>query len=194
MVGRANAQDPQGWKRPWGHGRVGLRLKKQKGHRRALPAPVSEARGPHLGVQQASWARVGGANALLSSTAPLVWGPGGHLPPASPDLPEPMPPRTHTAWRGLWRAGDQLRSSAGSPARVGQAITLRSSPALPGESLPPASPDLPRLRGTDPVWPPLLLPSQSPYILPVPSGVPSISLGVRVPHQQLAVTLVVGKC
>ena len=58
------------------------------------PTPVSEGRGPHLGAQQASWARVGGANALLSSPAPPVWGLGGPLPPASPDLPglPTMPP------------------------------------------------------------------------------------------------------
>ena len=58
------------------------------------PLLVPEGRGPHLGAQQASWARVGGANALLSSSAPLVWGLGGPLLPASPDLPSlpPMPP------------------------------------------------------------------------------------------------------
>ena len=36
MVGGANAQDPQGWKRPWGLWGVGLRLKEQKGSRCAL--------------------------------------------------------------------------------------------------------------------------------------------------------------
>ena len=85
-------------------------------------------------------------------------------------------------------------SSAGSPAQVGQAIALRSSPAPPGESLPPASPDIPGLRGADPVWPPLLLPSQSPCVLQVHFGVPPISLGIRVPHQRPAGTLVVGRC
>ena len=50
-----------------------LRLKEQKGPRRA-PNPWSQRAGePHLGAQQASWARVGEANALLSSPAPLVW-------------------------------------------------------------------------------------------------------------------------
>ena len=61
------------------------------------------------------------------------------------------------------------------------AVALCSSPALPGESFPPASPDLPGLRGTDPVWPPLLLPPQSPYILLVHFGVPPVSLGVSPP-------------
>ena len=35
MGGVAYAQDPQGWKRPWGLWGVGLRLKQQKGSRRA---------------------------------------------------------------------------------------------------------------------------------------------------------------
>ena len=219
------------------------------------PQPlVSEGRGPHLGAQQASWAQVGWANALLSSTAPPVWGLGGTLPPASPDLPclppmplgptwhgggfglqgtglgaqqapqapvggaialcsspappggplppatpdlpslPPMPPGpTWPGWGPGVGGGNQLGSSAGSPAPVSQVIAFHSSPAPPGESLPPASPDLPRLRGANLVWPPLLLPPQSHYILPVHSGVPPISLGIRVPHQWLAGALVVGR-
>ena len=77
---------------------------------------------------------------------------------------------------------------------MGGANALRSSPALPGESLPPASPDLPGLRGADLVWPSLLLPPRSPYILPVHSGVPPVSLGVIVPHQWPAGAPVVGRC
>ena len=147
--------------------------------------------GTSLGAQRTPRVHVGRAIALRSSPSP----PRGPLPPASPDLPglPPMPPRTHAAWMGLWRAGDQPGSSAGSPAPVGQAIALRSSPTLPGEPLPPASPDLPCLRGASLVWPPLLLPPPSPYVLPVHSGVPPLSLGVRVPHQQLAGALVVGR-
>ena len=91
---------------------------------------------------------------------------------------------------GLWRSGNRLGSSVSSPARVGQVIALRSSPALPGASLPPASPDLPGLRGPDLVWPPLLLPPRSPYVLLVHSGVPPFSLGVTVPHQRPAGALV----
>ena len=54
---------------------------------------------------------------LLSCSSGL----GGPLPPASPDLPSlpPMPPRTSVAWSGLWRAGDQPGSSAGSPGPSG---------------------------------------------------------------------------
>ena len=63
-------------------------------------------------------------------------------------------------------------------ARVGRAIALRSSPTLSRESLPPAFPDLPGLRGADPVWPPLLFPPLSPYDLSVHFGIPPVSLGV----------------
>ena len=44
VVGRANAQDPQVWKRPWGLYRVGLRLKEEKGPRSA-PHPWSQSTG-----------------------------------------------------------------------------------------------------------------------------------------------------
>ena len=44
------------------------------------PTLVSEDRGPHLGAQQASWALVGRANALLSSPAPPVWEGPSRLP------------------------------------------------------------------------------------------------------------------
>ena len=94
---------------------------------------------------------------------------------------------------GALDEGNRLESSAGSAARVGQVIALCSLPTLPGEPLLPASPDLPGLRGTDLVWPPLLSP-WSPYVLLVHSGVPPVSLGVRVPHQQPAGALVVGRC
>ena len=45
---------------------------------------------------------------------------------------------------GALEGGYWLGSSAGSPAQVGQVITLHSSPALPGESVPP-HPRLPLL-------------------------------------------------
>ena len=128
---------------------------------------------------------------------PLLSHPSWMAPPTfcywSPQPPSyaPMDP---CGLEGALEGGYQLGCSAGSPAWVGQAIAHCSSPALPRESLPPASSDLPGLRGANPVWPPLLLPPQSPHVLPVHLGVPPISLGIRVPHQQLAGTLVVGRC
>ena len=89
--------------------------------------------------------------------------------------------------------GTGLGAQQAPKAQVGRAIALCSSPALLRESLPPASPDLAGLRGIDPVWPPLLLPPQSPYILPVHFGAPPVSLGVRVPHQRPSGTLAVGR-
>ena len=178
-------------KGPGGYGGVRLRLKEQKGPRCA-PHPWSQR------ARDLTWepSRLPGLEwAGQSPSAPLPLLPDGssHLPLLiSPGLP-PMPPGTHVAWRGLWRRGYQLGSSAGSPAPVGQVIALRSSPASPGEFLPPASPDLPGLRGAIPVWPPLLLPFQSPYLLPVHFGVPPVSLGIRVPHQRPAGALVVGR-
>ena len=70
-MGRTYAQDPQGWKRPWGLWGAGLRLKEQKGPG-LPPTPGLRVQGPHLRVQQASWARVGGASALPSSPAPPI--------------------------------------------------------------------------------------------------------------------------
>ena len=119
----------------------------------------------------------------------------GPLPPASPVLPLAsfLCPRDPHGLEGSLEGVYRLGSSAGSRARVGHASTLRSSPALLGGSLLPASPDLPGLKGTDSVWPPLLLPPQSPYILLVHFEVPPISLGIRVPHQRPAGALVVGR-
>ena len=54
VVGGASAQDPQGWKRPWGLWGLGIRLKEQKGPRCA-PHPWSQRTGALLGAQQASW-------------------------------------------------------------------------------------------------------------------------------------------
>ena len=51
-MGGANAQDPQGWKRPSGLWGVGLRLKEKKGPRRA-PTPGLRGQGTGLGAQQA---------------------------------------------------------------------------------------------------------------------------------------------
>ena len=169
-----------------------LRLKEQKGPRRAPPPLVS-------GVGDLTWepSKLPGLERVRQTpSSPLLLLLSRRAPPTclsrSP-WPPSYAPRTHMAWRGLWRAGDWPGSSAGSPGQVGQAISLFTSPAPPRGPLPPTSPDLPSLRGADPVWPPLLLPSLSPYILLVHLGVPPISLGVRVPHQQPAGTLVVGR-
>ena len=82
-----------------------------------------------LGAQQAPRAPVGGAITLPSSSAP----PGWPLPPATADLLGlplmPLGP-TQPGW-GFGLGGKRLGSSAGSLALVGQAITLRFSPALP---------------------------------------------------------------
>ena len=136
---------------------------------------------------------MGGAIALCSSPAP----PRGPLLPASPDVPRlsPMPPRTHVAWRVFWRAGDPPANSAGSPGPKWAGQT--TSAPLP---LFPESPShLPLL--ISPASGVLILsglhfssPSRSPYILPVHSGVPPVSLGVRVPHQWPAGAPAVGRC
>ena len=55
------------------------------------------------------------------------------------------------------------------------------------------SPLQPPLRGASPVQPPLFLPPESPHILLVRFGVPPVSLGVEVSHQQPAGVLVVGR-
>ena len=139
---------------PGGCGGWGLGSRNRRGP--GVPPPlVSEGREPHLGAQPASWAQVGGANTLYSSHAP----PGWPLLPVYPDLPglPPMPPGpTWPEWG--FGGGYLLGSSAGSPAQVGETITLCSSPTLLRESLTPASPELPCLTGADPVWPPLSSP------------------------------------
>ena len=150
------------------------------------PTPELRGRGPHLGAQQASWARVGGAVAILSSPAPPVWEGPSRLPLliSLASLLCPQDPRGLEGWgaalegRGLaW----ELSSLPGLSGQGDRPLLLsRSSP----RPLPPASPDLPSLRGADPVWPPLLLPTLSPYILLDHLEVPPVSLGISVPHQQ----------
>ena len=160
-VGGTNAQDPQGWKRPWGLCRMGLRLKEQKRPRHA-PHPWSQRAGnltwepSRLPVSE--WVR----QTPSSPLPPLVWEGPSCLPllisPASLLCPQgPMWPGG-----GFGGQGISLGAQQAPQARVGQAIALRSSPALPREPLPPASPDFPGLRGANPVWPPLLLPPSVP--------------------------------
>ena len=144
---------------PWGLWGMGLRLKEQKGPRRA-PHPWSQRAG------DLTWepSRLPGLEwEGLTPSSPLLLFPDGssHLSflisPASL-----LCPQDPCGLEGALERGYQPGSSAGSPARVDQAIAFCSSLAPPGGSLPPDFPDLPGLRGTDPVWPPLLLPPQPP--------------------------------
>ena len=119
---------------------------------------VSEGREPHLGAQQASWARMGGANALLSSPAPPVLGLGGPLPPASPDLPglPTMLPRP-------------MRREAGGE---GEALEGRGL-AWEFSRLP-----MPKWEGQSPSAPLPLLPegpSRLPLLISLASGAPILS-------------------
>ena len=152
------------------------------------PTPALRGQGTSPGSPAGFLGGVGGANTLLFSPVP----PRGPLPPASPDLPGllPMPPGPTWPGGGLWGWVPAWELSR-LPVLSGE---VHSSLALPGGSLPAASPDLAGLRGADPVWPPLLLPPHSHHVLLVHMGVPRVSLGIRVLHQRPAGTLVVGRC
>ena len=155
---------PTGLEKALGAVGVGLRLNGTEGTQ-ACPLPlVSEGRGPHLGAQQASWAQVGGANALLSSTAPPVLEGPSHLPLLFSPQPPSYAPRTNEARRRgcLGGQGTGLRAQQAPWVLVGGAIALLSSLPPPRGPLPPASPDLPGLRGANPIWSPLLLPPSPP--------------------------------
>ena len=182
---------------------MGLRLEEQKGPRHARPL-FSDGMAPHLGAQQASWAQVDGANALLSPSAPLIWEGPSRLPllisPASLYAPRD-PHGLEGALEGRVLAWELSRLPVPkwpgwlpSAPLLPRKSLLPASPALPTESLPPASPDLPSLRGANIAWPPLLLPPQSPCVLLVHFGVPPVSLGIRSPHQRPAGALVAGRC
>ena len=182
-MGGANAQDPQGWKRPWGLWGVGLRLKEQKGPRHA-PHPLTQRAG------DLTWepSRLSGLEWAGQMPSPLLLLQSWRAPPAclscSPLGLLPMPPGP--MWLGgggPWRSGNQPGSSAGSLGPSGGEKTLHSSPTPPRWLFTPASPYLPCLKGADPVWLPLLLPPQFAHILLVLLGVPPISLGIRVPQQ-----------
>ena len=167
-----------------------LRLNGTEGAQACPPPLVSEGKGPHLGAQQASWAQVGGAIALCFS---LLLPEGPSTLPLLISLASLLCPKDPCGLVGIWMGGTGLGPQQTPWAQVGRVIALRSSLTPPRRPLPPAFPDLPSLRGTDPVWPPLLLPPQSPHVLQGHLGAPPISLGVRILHQQPAGTLVVGR-
>ena len=165
----------------------------QKGPRHA-PHPWSQSMGD-LTWEPSRLPGLKWAGQMPSSPLLLLWFQRPLL-PASPVLPSASFLCPQDQCGGGWGLGGQgtsLGAQQAPWAQVAGANTLHSSPAPPRWPLPPASPDLPSLRGTDPVWPPLL-PFQSPRFLLVHLGVPPISLGIRVPHQWPAVALVEGRC
>ena len=96
MVGRANAQDPQCWKRPWGLWGVGLRLKEQKGPRCA-PHPWSQRVGDLI------WepSRLPGLEWVgQMPSSPLLWSIFKMLEIVTP---ESMIPQSFTLYNGLMR-------------------------------------------------------------------------------------------
>ena len=135
----------------------------------------------------------GWGNALLSSPTPLVWEGPSHL-PLLISLASFLCPQGPTCpGGGFGGQGISLRAQQAPWAQVGRALILCSFPALPGGPFLPASPELPGLRGADPVWLPLLLSPQSTYVLLIHFGVPPVSLGIRVSYQWPAGALVVGR-
>ena len=146
------------------------------------PPLVSEGRGPHLGAQQASWSRMGRANTLLSSPAPPVW-EGPWAPPTflswSPWPPSYAPKDPCSLEGGLEGRGSawELSSLPGPNGPGNHPLLLSCS----SQRVPPTCLSWsPWPQDANPVWPPLLLSPQSPYILLVHFGVPPISLGIRV--------------
>ena len=146
-------------------------------------------------------ARLGGRNARCTSPHHLI--PEG--PPLLPLLLFPFlclsyTPKTQTVKGGLLQRRTRPRSPAGFP-----------GPDWSGETLGTLPPDPLSHRGPLQAWESLLSPSHTtrtpvlsslhfyfpltlPHVLPIGSGVPPFSLGIEVPHQHPAGTLVVGKC
>ena len=142
-MGRACAQDPQGWKRPWGCAGWGLGSMEQKGPRHA-PHPWSQRRG------DLSWEP--------SRLPGLEW--VGQMPPLLPEGPcclpglPPMPSGPTWPGGGFGGQGTGLGAQQAHWARVGGAIPSPphdSSPApLEGPSHLPFLIS-PGFRGTDPL-------------------------------------------
>ena len=127
------------------------------------PTPGLRGRGTSPGSPAGFLGSSGrGKHPPLLSCSSVPEGPS-HLPllisPASLLCPQDL-----RGLDGALEVGGQAWELSRLPGPSGPGIALSSSPAPPGESLPPASPDLRGIRGADPVWPPLLLPAQSPYL------------------------------
>ena len=127
-------------KSPGGCGGWGLGSRNKRGPG-VPPTPGLWGQGTSPGSPAASWAQVGGAIALRSSSAP----PGGPLPSASFVLPSASFLCSQgPTWPGGGFGGQGISLGAEQApwARVGGTIALCSPPAPPGWLLPPASPDL----------------------------------------------------
>ena len=137
----ANAQDPQGWKRPWGLWQVGLRLKEQKGPRHA-PHPWSQRTGD-LTWEPSRLPGLEWAGQMPSSPLQLLCSGGWEglsrlpllIPPASF-----LCPQGPTAWRG--RGGRGISVGAQQAPRPKWA---RQSPSAPLPLLPGGPSRLPLL-------------------------------------------------
>ena len=114
---------------------VGLRLKEQTGPRHA-PDPCSQ-RAADLTWEPSSLPGLEWARQTPSSPLLLLWSGVWEGPSCLTlliFLASLLWPQDQCGQEGKgvpWRAGDQPGSTTGSPARVGQAITLRSSRRVP---------------------------------------------------------------
>ena len=157
-------------KGPGGHGGGGAKAQGTEGARCA-PHPWSQRAGTSPGNPAGSPGPSGRGKRppLLSCSSGLG---SVRTPPAClsrfPRPPSYVPRTLQPGW-GFGRGGTGLGAQQAPQSQWAR------------RSLLPASPDLPSLRGADLVWPPLLLPPWSPYILQVHSGVPPIPLGVSPP-------------
>ena len=126
-----------------------------------------------------------------SAPLPLLLEGPSCLPLLNSPWPPSYAPKTNAAREvGVpWRTGDQPGSSAGSPGLSGMGSHPQLLSCSSGGFLLLTSPDLPGLRGADPVWPPLLLPTLSPTsyqftwgLLPSPWVSGSLTSGWQVPQ------------
>ena len=178
-------------KGPVGCGGVELRLKEQKGPRRA-PHPWSQR------AADLTWepSRLPGLKWVgqTPSSPPPVWEGPSHLPLliSSASLLYLQGP--------TWPGGDfEGRALAWELIRLPRSEWAGQLPSTPLPLFPESPSRLPlliSLASGAPILSDLHFSSRlSPhYVLPIHSGVPPVSLGIRVSHQWPAVTLVVGRC